>query len=1114
MFPLRFCSFLTLVAILLSARAGMADDVDYLRDVKPVLQKRCYACHGAIKQEGGLRLDTAVAVQKGGDTGAAIDKGTPSQSLLLERVASTDPDERMPPDGDPLTAGEIELIRQWITAGATGPVNEKGQAAPDQHWAFQPLKKVPTKVPSDLNRVDDFIDQRLAAAGLKRNAPADAVSLIRRLFLDLHGLPPSPGQVTKWTQRLTQGISENGALNADAVQELVSSLLNSPRYGERWGQHWLDVVRYADTHGYEVNTPRPNAWPYRDYVIRAFNDDKPYNEFIVDQLAGDSTGEDAATGFLVAAAALLPGQIGADDASKRLARQDALDEIIVGTTATYLGLTIGCTRCHDHKFDPFTQRDYYAFQAFFAGVEYGDREIRDASYASRVEEAKQLRPRIDAIKSELRQFEPSAFTGRTIIIDDEDLDRVTLLTTKNGHGTNPEGTGRGYAQDPGSSDRISNLSRSRYTWWPNRPGEDVFTWNISTAGRFRLWLSWGAHGSGVHTRDARYVLDQDGDLQTRDDQREIAKIDQYYFSGVSTGESEKKPLWSGLFDTGIHELTESTRLVLRGGETGTGITADVIVLQAAGNGEPPSQPLLRGPVSFNHNVERFAATDARFVRFTSFETTNNNRYEPCIDELEVFRAGPDPANVALASSGTTATSSGNYPGGQKHKLEHINDGQYGNSRSWISSEKGRGWVQLQFPQTETIDRIEWARDRDGQFQDRLAVRYRIEVSLDGNDWTTVAQSDDRVPMGTPYDNVIATGRWATGEEAKRIPALVTELKALQEKKAELEKPMLVYGGKFRAPDTTRVLHRGDPEQPGEEITPHVPVMLGSTAASGDVADQQRRIALAGWIASEENPLTARVLVNRVWQFHFGAGLVDTPSDFGLRTAEPSHPKLLDWLATDFIASGWSIKHLHRRILLSQTYQQSSRINPRAEAVDGDCRLLWRFPSRRLEAEAIRDSILAVNGRLNLKMGGPGFDFFKTRGGLSGFPPVEEFGPEELRRMIYAHRIRMEPVPVFGAFDCPDAGQPTPVRSQSTTAIQALNLFNSPFVIDQAAVFAERVAREGGDSVAGRVEHAWLLALGRKPNREEALAAQEAAEQHGLETVCRALFNSSEFLFLP
>ena len=1104
----RFCFCLAFTANLLPARAALSDGVDYMRDVKPVLENRCYACHGAIKQEAGLRLDTAAFVRKGGDTGKAVTSQAPGQSLLLQRVISTDPDVRMPPEGDPLTTREVDLIKKWVSAGATGPADEVGQADPTQHWAFQPLKSESTQSTSDQNYVDALIERRLSAAGLKRNAPADAVFLIRRLFLDLHGLPPSPEQMTKWTHQLT------GDGRSAAVQELVTSLLNSPRYGERWAQHWLDVVRYADTHGYEVNTPRPNAWPYRDYVIRAFNEDKPYNEFIIDQLAGDSTGEDSATGFLVAAAALLPGQIGADAASKRLARQDALDEIIVGTTATYLGLTVGCARCHDHKFDPFTQRDYYAFQAFFAGVEYGDREIRDDSHAQRVEQAKQFTPRIDALKAELRRFEPLTFTGRTIVIDDEDLDNVTLLTAKNGHGTNPGGTGRGYAQDPGSSDRFSNLSRARYTWWPNRPDEDVFTWNVSTAGRFRIWLSWGAHGSGVHTRDARYVLDHDGDLQTRDDQREIAKIDQYYFAGVNTGESEKKPLWSGLFDAGIHELTESTRLVLRGGETGTGITADIVVLQEIDDLETHSLPQLRGPVNFTHNIERFAPVDARFVRFTSFETTNNDRYEPCIDELEVFRAEAEPVNVALAGSGTTATSSGDYPGGEKHKLVHINDGQYGNSRSWISIEKGRGWVQLEFPRTETINRIEWARDRDGRFRDRLPVRYRIDVSLDGDVWATVAQSDDRVPMGTPYDNVIAVQQRATGEESKRIPELTAELKELRKQKAELEKPTLVYGGKFRSPDMTRVLHRGDPEQPGDAILPHVPVVLGSATATAETPDQQRRIALARWIASESNPLTARVIVNRVWQFHFGRGLVDTPSDFGLRTSEPSHPELLDWLARDFIAHGWSIKHLHRRILLSLTYQQSSRINSAAQAVDGDCRLLWRFPSRRLEAEAIRDSILTVNGRLNLKMGGPGFNFFKTRGGLTGFPPVEEFGPEEMRRMIYSHRIRMERVPVFGAFDCPDAGQPTPIRSQSTTAIQALNLFNSPFVIDQAAAFAERVVSETDESPVTQIEHAWLLALGRKPNDAEARAAQTTADQHGLGTVCRALFNSNEFLFIP
>jgi hypothetical protein len=284
--------------------------------------------------------------------------------------------------------------------------------------------------------------------------------------------------------------------------------------------------------------------------------------------------------------------------------------------------------------------------------------------------------------------------------------------------------------------------------------------------------------------------------------------------------------------------------------------------------------------------------------------------------------------------------------------------------------------------------------------------------------------------------------------------------------------------------------------------------------SNDADEQPRRVALARWIASRENPLTARVMANRVWQYHFGRGLVETPSDFGLTAEPPSHPGLLDYLASELVRGGWSVKHLQRLILLSAVYQQSSRIDPAAAKADADCRLLWRFPSRRFEAEAIRDSMLATSGQLNLQMGGPGFSFFKTRGGLSGFPPIDRFGPAELRRMIYSHKIRMEPVPVFGAFDCPDAGQAMPRRGQSTTAIQALNLFNSPFVAGQSEAFAQRVKREAGESIPDQVRQAYLLALDRAPRNAEDVACREVVEQHGLATLCRVIFNSNEFLFIP
>jgi hypothetical protein len=984
-----------------------------------------------------------------------------------------------------------------------GLLNRAATAA--EHWAFKPIVRpaVPQLVDGGTGAIDAFIRHRLEQAGIKPSAPAQKTIQLRRLLLDLHGLPPTGEEVAAF-----QGGDKS-------YEQIVDDALASSRYGERWAQHWLDVVRYADTHGFEVNTPRANAWPYRDYVIRAFNEDKPYDRFILEQLAGDSVGEDAATGFLVAAAVLLPGQIGKDDVSKRLARQDSLDEIIVGTCDTFLGLTVGCARCHDHKFDPVTQRDYYAMQAFFSGVEYGDRPIESEESRKNQERARQLEPGIGAIDRQLREYEPRVFSGRTILIDDEDGQFTTHLAEKAGHGANPAGTKRGYLGDEGGAKRLPNLSRGRYTWWRHQAGEDVFTYNPATAGEFRVWISWGAHGSGVHTHDARYVLDRDGDLDTTADQSEIARIDQYHFAGVTEGETEKKPLWSGIHDAGIHRFEKQSRIILRGGETGTGVTADVIVLQESTDLDAErSHPYLRAPTDWKLNVERFAPVRAKYVRFTWHGTQDNDRHGGCIDELEVFSALTNSVNLAHTRHGTRPSASKAAEGG-KHRLAHINDGRYGNDYSFINNGKSDGWVQLEFARPQLIDRLTWARDRTGKYKDRLAVRYTISVGMNTNDWTVVATERDRLPYATPANPATYRLRNLPPEETGQVARLVKERETLTRQRTKLSKPNLVYAGKFKAPEKTFVLRRGDPEQPIDRINARVPGVFGKLGLKPDDPEQDRRVALAEWIASPRNPLTARVMVNRIWQYHFGRGLVETSSDFGRNGAKPSHPELLDWLAAEFMENGWSIKHLHRLILNSQTYRQSNRIDLAAQTKDADCRLLWRFPSRRLEAEAIRDTLLFVSGQLNFAAGGSGFSFFKSRGGLSGFPPVTQFGTNELRRMIYQHKIRMESVPVFGAFDCPDAGQAMPQRSQSTTAIQALNLFNSPFVIAQAAALAKRIediAKDGSESA--RIKRAFQLALNRDPEKLELHAAQKTVSEHGLATLCRVLFNSNEFLFLP
>jgi hypothetical protein len=324
----------------------------------------------------------------------------------------------------------------------------------------------------------------------------------------------------------------------------------------------------------------------------------------------------------------------------------------------------------------------------------------------------------------------------------------------------------------------------------------------------------------------------------------------------------------------------------------------------------------------------------------------------------------------------------------------------------------------------------------------------------------------------------------------------------------------VFAGTFRKPDEIHLLSRGDPEQPREEVMPAVPRAFGDVELKKDSSEQERRLVLANWIASPENPLTARVMVNRIWQGHFGVGIVPTPSDFGNNGMKPSHPELLDWLSTEFVRSGWSIKAMHRLIVLSRTYRQSSALNTHGVEKDADVRLLWRYPSRRIEAETIRDSMLAISGQLNVKMYGRGYDLFDKRGGLSGYKPIESFRGEGLRRMIYAHKVRRETEAIFGAFDCPDAGQSTAVRRESMTPIQALNLFNSVFTLEQSQALAERLSREVGKDIEKQIQRAYHLALSREPSIDELQEAEYVVREYGLETFGRALFNCNEALFLP
>lgn len=1081
--------------------------IEFDKDVRPILQARCAECHSQDAQEANLVVASRTSLLRGGESGEpAVVPGKSAQSYLVRLVAGREPDRLMPPEGKPLSAGEIGILRAWIDQGLKMPADDTTGTVTTDHWSFQPLNQLspPESVdPWSGRPVDAFVLQKLQAAGLSPSSRADRRTLIRRLFLVMHGLPPSPEQIRKF-------VSDR---SPDAWQKLVDDVLKSPRYGERWARHWLDLIRFGESHGFETNRERPNAWHYRDWVIDALNADKRYDRFVREQIAGDALNEPIGTGFLVAGPHDL---VKSPDINLTLMqRQDELSDLINTVGTSFLGLTLGCARCHNHKFDPITQRDFYSVQAVFAGVSHGDRSLPVPP--DRKEQIASVERDIADLRQKLTEFIPDSSAG-FVLLDEATVPTnggrgVERLVAPNGEGTNPSGAERGFASDPGSNRHMPNISGGRYTWWTNTPNVDVAAYRPLQRGRFRVWVSWGC-GHSTHTTDAKFVLDQDGHLDTPDDQSVIATVDQKKFAD-GTGGVVSKALWSGLYDAGIHSLEPASAILVRGGEHGTAITADVLVLESvplnlAANAPAPLRPGFRTAVNARHNVEQFAPVEAKYVRFTVLAT---NASEPCIDELEVFSDGE---NIALASGGAVATSSGNYPDHPLHKLKHINDGEYGNGRSWISNQSGAGWVQIELPDAATIDRVEWARDRQGKYGDRLATRYRIEAALKPDQWQVVASSDDRLPVGnSKASQPVYQFETAAADRARVGRRWLADLEAKQKERDRLSTVPTIYAGKFSQPGPTHRLYRGDPLAKREEVSPDALEVVGTLGLERNSPEQQRRLKFAEWIANPDNPLTARVIVNRVWQFQFGTGIVATPSDFGLNGVPPSHPELLDWLARDFMENGWSLKHLHRRILLSNTWQQDSRPNPESLQVDASARLLWRFPPRRLEAEAIRDSILAVSGALDLRMGGPGFSGFEVQmENVRHFFPKTTYGPEDWRRMIYMTKVRQEHESVFGAFDCPDASQVTPVRSRSTTPLQALNLLNSSFVLQQSDMLAERIAKESDGSIEKQTALALSLSFGREPSADEIQDAAEFAKAHGLEMLCRAVFNSNEFLFIP
>ena len=914
---------LILLATAPNLAAAAVDDIDFDTQIKPLLTAKCFDCHADDTDESHLRLNRRATMLRGGNSGEpAIVVGNSEGSHLIKLVRGEEAGKRMPPDeADRLSKDEVELLRKWIDQGAVWPGPDGAddqQTEKTDHWSFQPVRRISPPAIDDrwiANGIDAFILQKQKEHSLEPNPQAARAELIRRISLDVLGLPPNPEDTQSFV----------ADRDPQAVQKLVERMLSSPHYGERWSRYWLDLVRFAETNGYETNRERPNAWPYRDYVIRSLNEDKPYDQFLKEQLAGDAIGVPEATAYLVAGPYDL---VKSPDINLTLMqRQNELDDIINTTGTAFMGLTLGCARCHNHKFDPIRQSEYYSLQAIFAGIQHGDRSM----------------PLSDA------------------------------------------------------------------------------------------------------------------------QQIEIAQIDQQ----LVQLHNELKPF-----------------------------------VKDAG----PQRP----PVNARLNEELFEPVAAKFIRFTIDQT---NASQPCIDELEIFSGT---TNVALSSAGAKATASSSLPGYEIHKLEHLNDGRVGNSRSWISNEAGKGWVQIELPEVAAINRIVWARDRDGQFADRVATKYGIEVATEPDQWKPVASSADRLPFtGAAAAQPEYDFAKFPDEVANRGRQLLNQLLNHEERKSQLQASGTVYAGPFQQPGPTYRLFRGDPTAQREQVNPGTVAALGKLPISEASPEQHRRVALAEWIASRDNPLTARVIVNRLWQFHFGKGLVATPSDLGKAGVPPTHPELLDWLAMELMDHNWSLKHVHRLILHSATYQQSSQPRPDALQADADAQWWWRFPPRRLEAEPIRDSILAVTGVLDDRMYGPGFSGFEVElENVRHYFPKKKYGPDDWRRMIYMTKVRLEKESVFGVFDCPDAATSVPKRSRSTTPLQALNLFNSPFMLQQAQLLANRLQHDCGDKLHKQITRAFWLCYGREPSTAELSDSTNFIASEGIAAFCRAMLNSNEFVFLP
>jgi hypothetical protein len=943
--------------------------------IAPIFAGRCIECHGPGGKAGLDLRSRETAFTSRHET--VIVPGDPESSLLYTYVAS----HEMPPK-EPLEPAQIEALRQWIADGAYFPeeaidpfaITTDRRAGYDW-WSLQPLRAVSPPIPEG-QPIDAFIREKLRDAGLELSPPAHPRVLIRRATYDLTGLPPSPEAVEAFLTACAEETGQPDAVGEAAYGALIDQLLASPHYGEQWGRHWLDVVRYGESNGYERNVLFDNIWPYRDYVIDAFNEDKPFTRMILEQLAADSIAPgdpeaEVAMTFLVCGPY---DDVGNQDPVRAAQiRADHIDEMVRTASEAFMGLTVGCARCHDHKFDPIATKDYYRMYATFAGVHPGDREV--ATEPERQTRAAQLRPLAEA------------------------------------------------------------------------------------------------RNEAVKAR---------GDFERAIMERAEAKAAEY------------EALWT------------------------------------------------RPPVSRNLTEETFEPVEARFLRLT-VEGRDNDPHATAgyrIDEFEVWTPGDAPRNVAAATNGGKASGASTVPGdfAEAYRPDIAIDGQYGARWNAMGPE-----LLIEFAQAEVIARVSFSSDRMAALAENhpetpFIAEYRIDVSTDGETWAEVANARSRRPVNDQHRRKRLLDFETTPEERVRMAELDAAVAKTEEALAAVPPLPRLRVGMLKQPDAEQHVYLGgDPQRPGEAVVPAslspLESAAGAYALAPDASESERRLALARWITHKDNPLPARVLANRLWQHHFGTGIVASPNDFGFMGQPPSHPDLLEWLARELqlptvdpdsghyalperLRQAWRLKRMHKLIMLSETYRQSATWREEAARADAESRLLWRFPPRRLRAEEIRDTFLMIAGVLDISMGGPSFRLYDyLNDNVSTYVPLDRHGPDTFRRSIYHQQARAMHVDLLTDFDAPDCAFSVASRAVTTTPLQALTLLNHPFTADMASTLATRLESDVSGDVRAQITRACALAFARAPEPEELEEAVALVARHGMRAFCRALLNASELVYL-